>query len=389
MKSAYLGFRATDTSPTAEVFNSIHAGSQDLGEQHLLAYTPVARVNPYQALTYKSFASEGIIAAPVLQPAKFLDLQNFPLNPLTKTLHLHWNSWMTQGMEDPQRARSMGMGMANRLSRLQKSGFNIMWTAHNVYPHDALHVDVELEIQQCIADTADIIHVMSKGTVEAMEGITNIDTSKVLVSPHPSYKSAYPDYVTREDARAALGIHGDEIVFVVFGALKAYKGLGRTLEAFDILVSEHPKRRFRLIFAGKSDSSMEVENFLAKANVHPRVLVEDSNVPSDKVQYFMRASDFGIVHYARSLNSGAALLYGAFDLPIIASSTPTFKSELHAESTVFVNGDQSVDLAEAMTKSLDLIGSNSVLKAIAVEQNRLSAEVVSSKFAKDLIKILK
>lgn len=389
MKSAYLGFRATEFSPTAEILGSFHASNSDLSEQHLLAYTPVARVNPFQALTYKAFAHENIIAAPVLQPSKFLELQNVSLKPLTKTLHLHWNSWMTQGMVEPERARMLGLGMAGRLRRLQKSGFNIMWTVHNVYPHDALHVDVELEIQQYIADTADVLHVMSEGTIDAMKGITEIDPSKVLVSPHPSYKSAYPDYVTKEDARAALGIHGDEIVFSVFGALKEYKGLGRTLDAFDLLVARHPERRFRVIFAGKSDASSDVEIFLARANSHPRVLVEDSNIPSDKVQYFMRASDIGVVHYARSLNSGAALLYGAFDLPVVASSTPTFRSELRAESTVFVEGERAEDLAEAMDQSIDMIGNSSATDVIKAEQLRLSADNVSKQFAEELVKRLK
>lgn len=389
MKSAYLGFRATELSPTSEVLGSLHATNADLADRHLLAYTPVARVNPYQALCYKKFPSEGIVAAPVLQPAKFLDLQNLSLQPKTKTLHLHWNSWMTQGMEDPDRARMMGMGMAGRLQRLQKSGFNIVWTVHNVYPHDAMHVDVELEIQQRIADTADVLHVMSDATSDAMAGITEIDKAKVLVSPHPGYKGAYPDYVSREDARAALGINGDEIVFLVFGALKAYKGLGRTLDAFDLLVAKNPAQRFRMIFAGKADGSSEVQEFVTRANVHPRVLIEDSNIPADKVQYFMRASDIGVVHYARSLNSGAALLYGAFDLPLVASSTATFLAELNSESTVFVKGEAALSLADSMEKAISLVGNDAVLAAISAEQARLAADKVSAQFARDLIVRLK
>lgn len=389
MKSVYLGFRATEMSPTAEILGAVHASNSDLSDSHFLAYTPVARVNPYQALCYKKFPDEGIIAAPVLQPAKFLDLQNFSLSPQTKTLHLHWNSWMTQGMEDPERARTLGLGMAGRLQRLQKNGFNIVWTVHNVYPHDAMHIDVELEVQQRIADTADILHVMSPATGDAMKGITEFDSSKILVSPHPSYRGAYPDYVSNEEARAALGIHGDEIVFIVFGALKAYKGLHRTLDAFDLLVARNPTQRFRIIFAGKADSSPEVQEFVARAYVHPLVLIENSNVSTDKVQYFMRAADVGVVHYARSLNSGAALLYGAFDLPVVASPTPTFKSELHADSTVFVAGELASDLAEAMKQSITLIDSDSAREAIVAEQSRLSSERVSEQFAKDLIKRLK
>ncbi|WP_418909117.1 glycosyltransferase [Glutamicibacter endophyticus] len=361
----------------------------DVSEQHFVAYTPVARMNPYQALLYKSFSSEGILTAPILQPGKFLELQNFPLSSRTKTLHLHWNSWMTQGMEDESRARAMGLGMAARLKRLQSKGFNIVWTVHNVYPHDALHIDVELEIQQEIANTADILHVMSPATVDAMAGITEIDSSKILHSPHPGYVGAYPDYVTREDARAAFGIGGDEVVFLVFGALKTYKGLLRTLAAFDELVANNPNQRFRLLVAGKSDGSVEAEEFVSRCLVHPHVLIENSTIPFDKVQYFMRASDVGLVHYARSLNSGAALLFGAFDLPIVASSTPTFKAELHSDSTYFVEGEHSVDLADAMERSLSSLGNGALRESLRDFQSALRPEIVSAKFARELSARLK
>lgn len=389
MKSVFSGFVASSASPMAEVMSAYHATRRDIADQHLLAYTPVARMNPYQALIYKSFSDEGIMTVPLLQPGKFIDLQDLPLNPKTKSLHLHWNSWMTQGMQDEQRARMMGLGMAGRLKRLQKKGFNIIWTVHNVYPHDALHVDVELEIQQEIANSADILHVMSPSTIEAMSGITDIDPAKVLISPHPSYKGAYPDFISREEARSTFGIAGDEIVFVIFGALKAYKGLLRTLLAFDQLVAKNPLQRFRLLVAGKSDGSGEAEEFVRRCLVHPNVLIENSAIPFDKVQYFMRAGDVGLVHYARSLNSGAALLYGAFDLPIVASSTPTFRSELHLGSTCFVEGPEASDLAESMQQSAEMLEDDQIESSLREFQSNLSADSVSNAFAKELISRLK
>lgn len=384
MKSTYRGFRATENSPVAELMDAYHASSADIGDSNFLAYTPVARVNPYQALVYKKFPQSNFIVSPVLKPGNFLALKDFPFASKTKSLHLHWNSWMTQGIEDWERAKRIGMGMAARLSRLQDFGFNIIWTVHNIYPHDARHVDIELEIQQRISDTANVLHVMSPGTLQAMNGITKIDPSKVVVSPHPSYKGAYPDFLSREEARAALGIAGDEVVFLVFGALKAYKGLSRMLDGFELLQKRDSNTRFRLLVAGKSDSSPEVRDFLDRANVHSDVLVEDSSIPNDKVQYFMRAANVGLVHYTRSLNSGAALLFGAFDVPLVASSTPTFLSELSIESTEFVKGESAADLADSMERSMRFIGNSKVLDNIRKMQDRLNADVVSQEFADNL-----
>ncbi|MNW60333.1 hypothetical protein D3C74_383060 [compost metagenome] len=82
-------------------------------------------------------------------------------------------------------------------------------------------------------------------------------------------------------------------------------------------------------------------------------------------------------------------MYGAFDLPIVASATPTFLAELNSESTIFVEDETVASLADSMMESIDLIGSKAALAAISAEQKRLSADKVSSQFAQDLLIRLK
>ena len=385
MKIEYRSFTANPQSPASELLAAYSSLANGEEKPHLLGYTPVARMNPYQALLYRRFGASGIAVAPILKPEKFRGLLDFQRMASTTSLHLHWNSWMTLGAAEEDRARSVGLGMAARLERLRDKGVNVVWTVHNVYPHDAVHVDVELEVQQRVADAANIVHVMSTSTVDAMNGYVKLDPEKIVVAPHPSYKGAYVDVVTREEARAMLGLGPDEVVFVLFGALKSYKGLDRLLDAVDVLSAGSPEFRFRVIVAGGADDSYAVREFINRALVHPNVLIESNKIPNDRAQYFLRAADVGLVNYERTLNSGAALLYGTFDLPVVAADTPTFREGLDADSTVFVEDGSADAFARAMIASVQLIGSAAAKQSLATHMERLDPNIVSTDFARNLL----
>lgn len=389
MKIEYKSFTANPQSPASELLAAYSSLANGEERPHLLGYTPVARMNPYQALLYRRFAGSGIAVAPILRPEKFRGLLDFQRMASSTTLHLHWNSWMTLGAAEEDRARSVGLGMAGRLERLRDRGVNVIWTVHNVYPHDAVHVDVELEIQQRVADAANIVHVMSSSTVDAMDAYVKLDRRKILVAPHPSYKGAYVDVVTREEARAMLGLGPDEVVFLMFGALKSYKGLDRLLNAVDIMSAEAPELRFRVLVAGGADNDPGVREFVNRALVHPNVLIESNKIPNDRAQYFLRAADIGLVNYERTLNSGAALLYGTFDLPVVAADTPTFREGLDVRSTVFVEDGSADAFARAMIGSVRLIGRPEVKQSLEAHMERLDPDVVSSEFARNLLPRLK
>lgn len=385
MKINYRSFTASPQSPATELLAAYSALAGGENRPHLLGYTPVARMNPYQALLYRSFPQNGIAVAPILQPDKFRGLLDFQSMAQTTSLHLHWNSWMTFGESDETRARSLGIGMAGRLEQLRDKGVNVIWTVHNVYPHDAVHIDLELEIQQRVADAANIVHVMSNSTIDAMEGYVNFDQNKVVVAPHPSYKGAYVDVVTREEARAMLGLGPDEVVYLLFGALKTYKGLDRLLDAVDALARQSPDLRFRVLVAGGADGTPEVSEFVNRALVHPHVLIESNKVPNDKAQYFLRAADIGLVNYERTLNSGAALLYGTFDLPVVAADTPTFREGLDEKSTVFVDDGSAEAFARAMAAAARIVGNSTVKDSLTAHMARFDPDEVSREFAERLL----
>ncbi|MCT1834419.1 glycosyltransferase [Kocuria palustris] len=383
------GFRREPTSPVQEIHQALHAVGTDPAP-HLLGYTAVARVNPFQALLYREFGPSGVAVAPVLNSFDFDVLPSFHRLSASQTIHFHWINWVIGVATDAEQARTKVRGFLGRVDKFRDAGGKVVWTAHNVYPHDATFIDEELELQQGLADRADAVHLMAASTTEAMDGLLSVDPDRVVIAPHPSYVGAYEDYVSRQEARAALGIDADETVFVLFGALKAYKGLHALLDGFQELCRRDDGRAYRLVVAGHPDEDPDVQRLVDRCIVDPNVLIEPHRIPGAKAQYYLRCADAGLVTYTRSLNSGAALLYLSFGLPVLATDTPVFREALPAAHVQYVGNPADAATTE-MADALASIGDqgrgtsrSDVLDSIA----HLHSSRVSSGFRQDLGRLL-
>src|SRR5690606_8346694 len=131
-------------------------------------------------------------------------------------------------------------------------GRQIVWTVHNALPHDTRWPEQDLKVRQLISKEADLIHVMTEGTDEVLEGHYTLPRNKVFYVPHPAYTGFYPDTVTRHEARAQLGVPHDCHVFLTFGAIQRYKGYERLIQAFEQIALKRSERKPFLIIAGKS-----------------------------------------------------------------------------------------------------------------------------------------
>lgn len=332
----WQGYAPNPNSPVSEGFQALRSTAQHGGKPpFLLGFGPVARVNPYQALLYGSFERQGFAVTPVFDVTKLRNLIH--LKPLTSGfgLHLHWTSSIVASAVSEQEAKTKAHGFLGRVDQFQEAGGKLVWTAHNIYPHDSKFVEVDLALQQAIAQKADIVHVMASATGTVLGDHMHIDASKIVVAPHPSYETAYENYLSRSEARQSLGLDADEVVFVLFGALKSYKALIELAAGFDELCRRNTSFRFRLLVAGAADESPSVQEFVKWAVSHPMVLIETKTVAQHRVQNFLNGADVGLLGYGRSLNSGAALLYQTFGLPVLATDTPVLRESLDAGSTTF------------------------------------------------------
>jgi len=227
-----------------------------LGHDHpvILAYYPSKTVNPFLALLYSRAIAHGVAALPL---AAVTDAD--ALLPLTRSgarvvLHLHWTNWLLRGVQSTEEADARIADLLDRLDGFIGGGGRLVWTVHDVFPHDAVLVAKEARLRQAIIDRSAVVHVMSPATADAVAHRFTIPPERVLHVPHPAYDGAYEDYVDRATARFALGLDPDDIVHLVIGALKPYKGLLGLLDAFAAMPDGDAAHR-RLLVAGKPDGS--------------------------------------------------------------------------------------------------------------------------------------
>ncbi len=383
MKLHFAGFRDEEGSPLNEGLGALkYLESLEHEESILFGYTPVARMNPFQGLLYSAFWDEGFALTPVAKANKFDKLIALKDYASTVAVHLHWHSTVLAGASTRREARDRLAEFQDQLGQFKESGGQLVWTVHNLLPHDATFIDEEIELQSFIADSSDVIHTMSHGAAESMSGLLELNAERILMAPHPSYIGAYENYVGRHEARVTLGLRRDDTVYVILGALKPYKGLQEFLTGFGEFVA-HAGASHKLIIAGEPDGSEEIAEFLRTCKRHPNVLVDDRKIPAGLVQYYMNAADFAVVPYLRSLNSGAALLGASFGLPVIASRQGSLPEILDPAFAEFLPDASPAGIRVGLQRAQRL-RTEHARDAASLFANQLTPQSVSTTFARSL-----
>lgn len=133
---------------------------------------------------------------------------------------------------------------------------------------------------------------------------------------HPNY-SEIPDSISKERARKILEIPNEEVVFVFFGTPRNCKEVSWLLNYF----SKIPIKKKRLIANRNLLAGTFIQRQILrfKLLMNPNVNQYNERTPDDRIQLYMRASDFGIIprNSSSTLNSGIFFLKTRFSLPVI------------------------------------------------------------------------
>jgi beta-1,4-mannosyltransferase len=286
----------------------------------LIAYHPIARVNPYQALLYSNGWEHGVAAVPLHDLAELDDLTAFASAAGARlVLHLHWTNKILEEAANQDDGRQLLDRFVARLDRLLARGGSLIWTVHNVLPHGAVMPALEAALQQAIVDRCSVVHVLSANTRASASEWFEIPEDKVLHVPHPNYIGAYVDLVSRDAARWQLGIGPEETVYSLVGAIMPYKGLTQLVDAFDA-VSRDPGGARRLLVAGQPSRERGVDEFLERCGPHPFISLYPTRIAGDDMQLFLRAADIVVLPYVRSLNSGVVMLALSFGVPVVTAA---------------------------------------------------------------------
>lgn len=319
----------------------------------LLAVFPAYRDNPYLNLMLLAPRARGWN---VLESLRLEQLeQHLGRLGTGDVFHMHWTSPIVQRNDDDlDEAQARLDRFRTAVDAARTRGARLVWTIHNVLPHDARHLELELELNRYLAGAADVVHVMNRDTPTAVSSYYELDPAKVVHLPHPSYQGVYPDSVSREEARASLGLTDRDHAVLAFGQMRPYKGIDVLVEA---VRQTEPSKRPVLLLAGRTtpDDREEIDRLLGD---DVRAVREHDQVEDIDVQLWFRAADTAVFPYRRVLNSGVLHLAASFGVPSVLPDEPHLRAEFGDEGWIrwFDASSSAASLAALLTEPAGGVG---------------------------------
>lgn len=267
-------------------------------------YRAFTEVNPIQALLYDSIEKYGAKISEFSMRKLFWEPWN--------VWHLHWPVESILVRRKGSRfLRLFEFWMELKVARLKK--IKIFWTAHNLRPHERNQPLLERVIWRALLANIDGIICMSDLAKQALlDEHPRCRSIPIFTIPHGHYRGAYPDVMSKGEARAVLGISADEFVGVFIGQIRPYKGVAQLVRCF----VEARLTNSKLLIAGVAEDGLMRE--IERAAVpDPNIRLYFGFVDRKDIQKYLRAADLVILPYIEILNSGSAILALSFDRPIL------------------------------------------------------------------------
>jgi glycosyltransferase involved in cell wall biosynthesis len=227
-------------------------------------------------------------------------------------LHIHWLEllFVYPGLAwSLKRWLSVMAGLL--VARL--AGIRLVYTLHNITQHEGRRPLLARLGHRVMFALAHAIHVHDEQVAVALREQWRRRRG-VHVIPHGNYVGAYPNLVTRDEARRKLGLAASDFVYLFLGRVRPYKGIEELLAAFRAL----PDGDAVLCVAGEVQDPGYEQSLQELAGGDGRIRLHLEFVADEELQVFFNACDICALPYRHVTTSGAALLSFSFGVPIVA-----------------------------------------------------------------------
>lgn len=260
-------------------------------------------------------------------------------------LHLHWPSFFYND-------RSVLVSLKNfvrfvlLLVLTRICGIRLLWTAHNLYPHDRNKIVFLDWLGRRILVSLSFrvfAHGQSAASIVARE-FPSV-RQRLVTIPHGNWIEYYPDGCSCEAARARLGVPGGQFVFLFFGSCREYKNLDYLIKCFQ----SGPFGEAALWIVGRFQDAEYYARVRTQLNIRPaRIHLEDRFVPNDELQVYFAACNVMVLPYAEILTSGTAMLSISFGRPVIAPRLGHLQDVITPDCGVLYDPSDKAGLSNAM-----------------------------------------
>lgn len=227
-------------------------------------------------------------------------------------LHQNWPSHLYTD-PDPRVAMARAAHLVNGLAYARSRGSKVVWTMHNLYPHSSDLPDLDRLVRLALTSLADSVIVHCEYGRRQLASHFH-RTERVFTIPHGNFMDAYPGTVTRQEARARLGIDEKSFVYLFFGTVRSNKGPEALLDAF----SKLPGPDCTLLFAARiaSDYGARIVNAAEKADPRIRV-IRSSFFANEEFPLYYSAADIAVLPFTEIMTSGSVITALSLGCPVL------------------------------------------------------------------------
>ena len=234
---------------------------------------------------------------------------------------------------------------------LRLAGVRLVYTAHNILPHESSRVDRFLKAIVYKSSHAIIVHsaFIKKALLESFR----IASDKVHVVPHGNFDHYLPEKkISKAEARIELGLGEDDQVLLFFGYIRAYKGVDMLLKAFDIAASQNEK--LKLVIAGMPHTS-ELEKstrvYIEQSAAKDRILFHARFIPHEAIKHYFTSADLVVLPYKHIYHSGIIHLAYSYGKAVLATNVGDFSETIDQEKSGYVVPENTAEsFAEFLLK---------------------------------------
>lgn len=228
-------------------------------------------------------------------------------------------------------------------------GVRIVYTVHNVLPHDSSPALKDRYRQ--IYGFADALIAHDEHARKRLGDEFGIAPGKVRVIPHGPLFDEPPVAGSAQRERERLGIAADACIVVTQGIIRPYKGVPFLLDAWKKVAAAHPTAVLRIVGTGDDEILDGIRKRVQELGLEKSVMLDLRFLTVDEVRTCLDAADVLAYPYKDITTSGALLTGVNYGKAVVATALPAFELLLENERNALLVKYGDVDaLAHALER---------------------------------------
>ena len=297
-------------------------------------------VNPYTWLVYQPMESNG---------AKIIDFSFYKALPSAIDIfHVHWPEgifWNRFSRSYPWLAKVYAERLLSAISGVRRAGGAIVWTSHNLQPHEPLNSTHERIWAYFFPQFRSMVDLVINLTAESealvRASYPDLEASRFAIISHPHYRTAYPKAVAIQDARAAMGVPGDDFILCCVGGIRPSKGILELAEVFSVAKSGNE----RLMISGEcTDEGYGTQLRAIAERSGGSIYLRFGRLSDQEMAVTMSGADVTVINFRNILNSGSVMLSLSYDTPACVPAQGSLRDLFRR-----IGGDWLIDLPQPLS----------------------------------------